>query len=93
MTNIDTGVEIHGASGALIDQFIQDVSNNRSDQYGGSIENRTKFALDVVSKVAGKVGAERVGIKVGPWAKDNGALWIVVVRCIFLQGGRRNGND
>ena len=49
------GVEVHGANGYLIDQFLQDVSNNRTDQYGGSIENRARFALDVIKAVTAAV--------------------------------------
>ena len=62
------GVEIHGANGYLIDQFIQDVCNKRTDQYGGSIENRCRFALEVVEAVVRVVGQERVGIKFSPWS-------------------------
>ena len=45
------GVEVHGAHGYLIDQFLQDVSNKRTDEYGGSFENRIRFPLDVVDAV------------------------------------------
>ncbi|KAE9408424.1 FMN-linked oxidoreductase, partial [Gymnopus androsaceus JB14] len=62
------GVEIHGANGYLIDQFTQDVSNKRRDAYGGSIENRCRFALQVVDKVVQAVGAERTGIRLSPWS-------------------------
>lgn len=61
------GVEIHGANGYLIDQFTQDVSNRRSDQWGGSVENRSRFALEVTKSVISKVGAERTGIRLSPW--------------------------
>lgn len=60
------GVEIHGANGYLIDQFLRDGSNQRSDQYGGSIENRTRFALQVVEAVTNVWGADRVGIRLSP---------------------------
>jgi N-ethylmaleimide reductase len=56
------GVEIHGANGYLIDQFIQDGSNRRTDQYGGSKENRARFALEVTEAVAGAIGSDRTGI-------------------------------
>ena len=62
------GVEIHGANGYLIDQFIQDVSNNRTDEYGGSIENRARFALEIVDAVVKEVGADRTGIRFSPWS-------------------------
>ncbi|KAI8353650.1 hypothetical protein EDC96DRAFT_517172 [Choanephora cucurbitarum] len=60
------GVEIHGANGYLIDQFICSGSNKRTDQYGGSIQNRTRFALEVVDAVADAIGAERTGIRFSP---------------------------
>ncbi|KAE9405240.1 FMN-linked oxidoreductase [Gymnopus androsaceus JB14] len=74
--NIQTGfdgVEIHGANGSCcIDQFTQDVSNKRTDAYGGSIENRCCFALQVVDKVVQAVGAERTGIRLSPWSPFQG---------------------
>lgn len=66
------GVEIHGANGYQIDQFIQDVSNQRTDEYGGSIENRVRFALEVIDAVVEAVGAERTGFRVSPWAPFQG---------------------
>ena len=66
------GVEIHGAHGFLIDQFLHDTSNKRDDKYGGSVENRTRFALEVVDEVVRRVGAERVGIRISPWSRIQG---------------------
>ncbi|MEO1802262.1 MAG: alkene reductase [Cyanobacteria bacterium J06629_2] len=60
------GVELHGAFGYLIDQFLQDGSNQRTDEYGGSIENRARFLLEVVKAVSDVWGADRVGIKLSP---------------------------
>ncbi|OBZ89175.1 12-oxophytodienoate reductase 1 [Choanephora cucurbitarum] len=60
------GVEIHGANGFLIDQFINSSSNKRIDQYGGSIENRTRFALEIVDAIVDAVGAERTAIRLSP---------------------------
>jgi N-ethylmaleimide reductase len=60
------GVELHGAFGYLIDQFLQDVSNQRTDRYGGSVENRARFALEVVQAVVDVWGGDRVGIKLSP---------------------------
>ncbi|WCJ34876.1 12-oxophytodienoate reductase 1 [Euphorbia peplus] len=54
------GVEIHGAHGYLIDQFMKDQVNDRTDEYGGSLENRCRFALQVVEAVANEIGADRV---------------------------------
>ncbi|KAI8054170.1 uncharacterized protein B0P05DRAFT_581783 [Gilbertella persicaria] len=60
------GIEIHSAFGYLLDQFINTSSNHRADKYGGPIENRCRFTLQVVKAVAGAVGAERTGIRVSP---------------------------
>ncbi|WP_324674468.1 alkene reductase [Hymenobacter sp. GOD-10R] len=60
------GAEIHGANGYLIDQFIQDGSNQRTDEYGGSVENRARFALEVVKAVSDVLGADRTGIRLSP---------------------------
>ncbi|YAG07833.1 Alkene reductase [Nostoc sp. DSM 114167] len=60
------GIELHGAFGYLIDQFLQDGSNQRTDEYGGSIEKRSRFLLEVVEAVASVWGANRVGIKLSP---------------------------
>lgn len=66
------GVEIHGANGYLIDQFIQDNVNKRSDSYGGSIENRSRFAIEVAQAVVDAVGAERTGIRLSPFSDFQG---------------------
>ena len=60
------GVELHGAFGYLIDQFLQDGSNQRTDEYGGSVENRARFLLEVVAAVSDVWGGDRVGIKLSP---------------------------
>ncbi|KAI9201216.1 hypothetical protein LWI28_020224 [Acer negundo] len=62
------GVEIHGAHGYLIDQFIKDQVNDRTDQYGGSLENRCRFALEIVEAISNEIGAHRVGIRLSPFA-------------------------
>ncbi|KAJ4258515.1 Chanoclavine-I aldehyde reductase fgaOx3 [Fusarium falciforme] len=66
------GVEIHGANGYLVDQFIQDVSNKRTDAWGGSIENRSRFAVAVTRAVVEAVGSERTAIRLSPWSKYQG---------------------
>ena len=66
------GVEIHGANGYLIDQFIQDNSNKRTDAWGGSIEKRARFALEVAKAVADAVGPERTGIRLSPFSTFQG---------------------
>jgi N-ethylmaleimide reductase len=65
------GVEIHGANGYLVDQFIRDGANHRSDEYGGSIENRCRFALEVVDACVAEIGAGRVGIRLSPLTSFN----------------------
>jgi N-ethylmaleimide reductase len=68
------GVEVHGANGYLLEQFLQSRSNIRSDRYGGSIENRCRLHLEIAETVAQEVGAERTGIRLSPWgiANDSG---------------------
>ena len=65
------GVEIHGANGYLVDQFLRDGANQRTDGYGGSIENRCRFALEVVDAVVAEIGAGRVGIRLSPVTPAN----------------------
>lgn len=66
------GVEVHSANGYLLDQFIQDVCNKRTDDYGGSIENRTKFSLEAVKACVDAIGADRVGIRLSPFSHFQG---------------------
>ncbi|HEX5340690.1 MAG TPA: alkene reductase, partial [Gammaproteobacteria bacterium] len=60
------GVEIHGANGYLIEQFLRDSSNHRTDEYGGSIENRARFLFDVVGEVSDAIGSDKVGVRLSP---------------------------
>lgn len=60
------GVELHAANGFLIDQFTRDSSNKRTDEYGGSIDNRLRFMLEVAASVSAEIGAGRVGIRLSP---------------------------
>jgi N-ethylmaleimide reductase len=59
-------VEIHAANGFLLDQFLQDGSNRRTDAYGGTIEKRARLLFEVVDGVSGEIGADRVGVRLGP---------------------------
>ena len=66
------GVEIHGANGYLVQQFFAPNANLRTDEYGGSIEKRARFALEVASAVAAEIGAERTGIRLSPLGNSGG---------------------
>ena len=65
------GVELHGANGYLLEQFIRPTSNQRTDRYGGPIENRARFVLEVAAAVAGAIGKERLGIRLSPFGVFN----------------------
>ena len=66
------GVEVHGANGYLVDQFLQDGSNHRTDRYGGSIENRARFLLEIVAALVSVWGGDRVAVRLGPSGRWNG---------------------
>lgn len=66
------GVEIHGANGYLIDQFLRDGANRRTDAYGGSIENRTRFLTEVLQAVTAEIGPERTGLRLSPVTPASG---------------------
>jgi N-ethylmaleimide reductase len=61
------GVELHGANGYLLEQFLSPHSNQRTDEYGGSVQNRARFVLEVAQAVAEAIGPERTGIRLSPW--------------------------
>ncbi|WP_346860061.1 alkene reductase [uncultured Draconibacterium sp.] len=65
------GVEIHGANGYLVDQFINTASNKRDDEYGGSMENRARFAIEVAKAVSEAIGPEKTGIRFSPYGVFN----------------------
>jgi len=67
------GVEIHACNGYLIQQFLSDVANHRTDAYGGSIERRMRFAIEVIDAVVAAVGAKRTGIRISPHADHQGS--------------------
>ncbi len=67
------GVELHGANGYLIEQFLQSSSNQRNDQYGGSIENRARLLLEVTQALVEVCGADRVGVRLSPYGIANGS--------------------
>jgi 2,4-dienoyl-CoA reductase-like NADH-dependent reductase (Old Yellow Enzyme family) len=72
------GVEIHGANGYLVQQFIAPSANTRTDEYGGSIANRARFAIEVATAIADEIGADRTAIRLSPgitmWGIRSGSL-------------------
>ncbi len=87
------GVEVHGANGYLLDQFLQDGSNTRTDHYGGSVENRSRLLLEVVDAVIDVWGNDRVGVRLSPFNVFNGMkdsdpvkLFTYVLRELDVRG-------
>ncbi|KAJ7155101.1 hypothetical protein C8R46DRAFT_1116989 [Mycena filopes] len=62
------GVEAHTANGYLPDQFLQDTSNKRTDEYGGSVENRARFTLEIIDAIVAAIGASRTSLRLSPWS-------------------------
>ena len=65
------GIEIHAANGYLLNQFLNPKSNVREDNYGGSLENRCRFVLEIANKVVEAIGADKVGIRFSPYGAFN----------------------
>lgn len=65
------GVEVHGANGYLLEQFLKDGANLRTDSYGGSVENRARLLLEVTEAVSKEIGAERTGVRISPVSPAN----------------------
>jgi NADPH2 dehydrogenase len=63
------GVEINACNGHMIDQFIQDTTNRRTDAWGGSVENRSRFAVEIAKSVVAAVGKDKVGMRLSPWSE------------------------
>ncbi|OAA60275.1 FAD binding domain-containing protein [Niveomyces insectorum RCEF 264] len=85
------GVEIHGANGYLLEQFLHDNINDRTDEYGGSVENRSRFTLEVVKAVAKAIGSDRTGIRLSPYnyfqdTKDSNPVAHWLYLCDTLAG-------
>jgi N-ethylmaleimide reductase len=66
------GVELHGANGYLIEQFLNATTNHRTDRWGGSAENRARFGFEVARRVAQAIGGDRVGIRMSPYGTNAG---------------------
>jgi N-ethylmaleimide reductase len=65
------GIELHGANGYLLEQFFRPNTNQRTDRYGGSIENRARFVLEVIAATSAAIGKDRVGIRLSPFGVFN----------------------
>jgi N-ethylmaleimide reductase len=83
------GVEIHGANGYLVQQFIAPSANTRTDEYGGSIANRARFAIEVATAIAEEIGADRTAIRLSPgitmWGIDEGAEGPALYRYLVAE--------
>ena len=78
------GIEIHAANGYLVTQFLHESINNRTDEYGGSIENRSRFALEILGACVKAVGASKVAIRVSPWERYNGTIFLCKILHLFF---------
>lgn len=79
------GIELHGANGYLIDQFLNTASNRRSDRWGGSVENRIRFAVEVAKASVAAIGAERVGMRISPYGVFNGQQPDAEMDALYLR--------
>jgi N-ethylmaleimide reductase len=83
------GVEIHGANGYLVQQFLAQSANTRSDEYGSSIANRARFAIEVATAIAEEIGADRTAIRLSPgitmWGIDEGAEGPALYRYLVAE--------
>ncbi len=82
------GVELHGANGYLVDEFLQDGSNKRTDAYGGSIQNRTRFLLEALTALVSVWGGDRVGVRLGPggtWNQMSDSNWPALFDYVAAQ--------
>jgi N-ethylmaleimide reductase len=79
------GVELHGANGYLIDQFLNTASNQRTDQWGGSVENRIRFAVEVARAAVAAIGADRVGMRISPYGVFNGMTPDAKMDALYLR--------
>jgi 2,4-dienoyl-CoA reductase-like NADH-dependent reductase (Old Yellow Enzyme family) len=79
------GVELHGANGYLIEQFLQDSTNIRTDRYGGSIQNRVRLLTETVDALIDLWGAPRVGVRLSPFSNVTMLTKPIRCRCIARQ--------
>jgi len=83
------GVELHGANGYLIKQFINPHTNRRDDEYGGSFENRSRFLLEIAEGVAQAIGKENVGVRISPFTEFNETPVYPEAQSTYLYLGRK----
>ena len=79
------GVELHAANGYLIDQFLNTASNQRTDRWGGSVENRVRFAVEVAKAAVAAIGADRIGMRISPYGAFNGMVADVETDALYLR--------
>ena len=79
------GVELHGANGYLIEQFLGSATNHRTDKWGGSVENRIRFAVEVAKAAIARIGADRVGIRLSPYGVFNGQVPDAETDALYTQ--------
>lgn len=79
------GVELHAANGYLIDQFLNTATNQRTDQWGGSVENRIRFAVEVARATVAAIGADRVGMRISPYGVFNGTAPDAKMDVMYLK--------
>lgn len=79
------GVELHAANGYLIDQFLNTATNQRTDKWGGSVENRIRFAVEIAKASAAAIGAERIGMRISPYGAFNGTVADAKMDALYLR--------
>lgn len=79
------GVELHAANGYLIDQFLNTAANQRGDRWGGSVENRIRFAVEVAKASVAAIGADKIGMRISPYGVFNGMSADVEMDALYLR--------